>query len=79
LGDFNTTIKKLAEQAKTHRIFFFLINASEAVAQQAQKMMPESVEFFSVRNDEDLLKIVLGAVQRSFDDQAKTEKKGDAK
>lgn len=75
LGDFDATIAKIAEQAKTRRIFFFLINASDETAQQTRQMMPESVEFFSVQNDEGLLKIVLGAVQRSFEGQAKTERK----
>ena len=75
-GTFDEAFAKLAKQAETHRVFFFLINVGTQEEEQARSKLPETIEFRRVGNDEELIKIVLGTVQRSFEGPVKTDKKG---
>ena len=67
LASFEQTLQELAKHARTHRVFVLLINASSGAEEQARERLPESVEFFRVEREEDIPQLVLGAVQRSFD------------
>lgn len=75
-GTFDETFAKLTKQAETHRVFFFLINVGTQDEEQARSKLPETIEFHRVGNDEELIKIVLGTVQRSFEGSVKIDKKG---
>lgn len=66
LASFEQTLKELAKHARIHRIFVLLVNADSKKEEQAQELLTESVEFFRVEREEDIPRIVLGAVQRSF-------------
>ena len=67
LASFEQTLQELAKHARTHRIFVLLVNANPETEEQARERLPESVEFFRVEREEDIPQLVLGAVQRSFD------------
>lgn len=68
LSEFHDTLRRLARHARAHRMFVLSVGASQAQVDEAMKSLPCSVEFHSVSNDQDLVHLSIGAVQRSFAD-----------
>ncbi|GEM_PF-6822250 len=69
LDAFHDTLGRLARHTGTHRLFVLAIGATHAQVDEARKTLPDTVEFHSVDNDEDLINLALGVVRRSFEAQ----------
>lgn len=66
LNSFEDTIAKLAVHAKTRRLFLILVNENQGNVEKAREQLPDDVQFYHIKDEADIPKIVLGAIERSF-------------
>ncbi|MCS7241030.1 MAG: hypothetical protein NZ651_07295, partial [Candidatus Bipolaricaulota bacterium] len=71
ISNLDEVVQAMTSFACSHRIFVFLITEDSKDLPQLQSKFPRSVEWHKVKNDQDLLNLVLGAVRKGLEDGGK--------